>query len=181
MKLKTYLIGSIQDAKNPNESRSKVEKSLQDLGFDVLNPCKFECNTTLATDIHEQKKKLENLKRGGAWEQWDKAMADIQLADEIAVISSEFVVVFWDNDKKHGGTIVEIVLANQHQIPVYCVNYGNLVEMNDWVLRDIRRNMQRSGGEIFPNNKQMLDFIEKKHKDYIKSIPKEVTENADKS
>jgi len=172
--MKTYLIGSIQDANDPNAARVKVEEQLEEWGFDVLNPCKFECNISLAGDIAEQKVKIANLKRGGAWEQFDTIMDSIQMSDKIAVISSAFVIVFWDNEKRHGGTVAEIVWANQDNIPIYCVNYGTLVDMNDWILRDVRRNMQRCGGEIFPNNKQLLDHIEKKHKSFIREAKKNV-------
>jgi len=53
-KLVTYLVGSIQDSADPNASREKVEKALIEDGFEVLNPCKLECNTTLAGTIEEQ-------------------------------------------------------------------------------------------------------------------------------
>lgn len=168
MKLKTYLIGSIQDSDDPQAFRDTVEKRLIELGFDVLNPCKFECNHSLAGDMNEQKEKLRNLKRGGAWDKFDEVMESIVLADEIATISSRFVIIFWDNDKKHGGTIDELLMANAHNIPVYLVNYGSLVDMNDWVLTKVRRNVKRCSGQIFPNNKQLLDYIEKTYKNEIK-------------
>jgi len=170
-KLNTYLIGSIQDAKNPNESRDKVDKKLQELGFEVLNPCKFETNTSLAEDINEQKKKLENLKRGGAWEQYDEIMNAIVLVDEIAVLKSKFVVVFWDVDKKHGGTIHEIVMALEHNIPIYTVSYSPVTEFNDWILCLLRKNFA-VGGMIFPNNKQLIEHIESTYKSYIKDMKK---------
>lgn len=172
-KLKTYLIGSIQDAKDPNECREEIEKKLVALGFEVLNPCKFETNVALASDINEQKKKLENLKKGGAWKQYDEIMNAIVLSDEIAVLSSEYVVVFWDTKKKHGGTIHEIIMALEHNIPIYTICYNPISEFNDWILCLLRKNFS-VGGQIFPNNKQAIEHIEKIHKSYIEDITKNV-------
>jgi hypothetical protein len=168
--LSTYLIGSIQDADDPNASREKVEQELTELGFNVLNPCKFECNKSLSGDINEQKEKLRNLKRGGAWEKFEEIMDSIVLADEIATISSEFVIVFWDNEKKHGGTIDEICMACAHMIPIYCVNYGGVTDMNDWILAKLRRNIRQCRGQIFNNNKQLVDYVKTQYASYIKEV-----------
>lgn len=166
--LKTYLIGSIQDSNDPEKCRTKVLTVLLTLGFSVVDPCSLEVNRKLGGDIIEQEKEKYKLKSQGKWDEFDEIMDDIMLQDEIAVISSDFVIVFWDNAKRHGGSVEEIVIANQHNIPIYCVNYGSLVEMNDWILRRIRKNIQICGGRIFPNNKQLLDYLEKTYSKEIK-------------
>lgn len=167
-KLKVYLIGSIQDAKDGGvDWRDKLTKTLVDFGFEVLDPCKSECNHSIAPTIEEQKKKLENLKRGGAWERWDEVMGNIQQSDIVCVNQSKFVVVLYDPTKRLGGTIEEIVEAHHKNIPMFTVSYQPITEFNDWVLARLRQNF-RDGGCIFPNFKQLTDHIEETYKEYIK-------------
>lgn len=171
-KLKTYLVGSIQDARDGGVNwRDKVTKSLFDLGFEVQDPTKFECNHSLAPTIDEQKKKLENLKRSGSWEIWDKVMSEIRQADLVCVNNSKFLVVLYDPNKKLGGTIHEVVEAWQKGVPMYVVSYSPFIEFNDWILALFRDNVKR-GGKLFPNFKQLVEFIETEHKDYIKDYRK---------
>ena len=67
-KLKCYLIGSIQDEADGGVSwRDKLSKFLLENGIEVSDPTKDECNHSVAPTIEEQKKKLENWKRGGEW------------------------------------------------------------------------------------------------------------------
>lgn len=163
-----YLIGSIQDAKDGGvDWRDKLTKSLVEFGFEVLDPCKSECNHSIAPTIEEQKKKLENLKRGGEWERWDDVMEKIQQSDIVCVNQSKFVVVLYDPTKKLGGTIEEVVEAHHKKVPMYVVSYAPFIEFNDWVLARFRQNF-RDGGKIFPNFKQLTDHIEETYKDYIK-------------
>ncbi len=165
-KKQTYLIGSIQDSKDPNESRDKVEAKLLELGFSVMNPCKLEVNQSLAGSIEEQRIKLTNLKLGGAWDKFDEVMGAIAKEDLVCVIRSDFVIVFWDVEKKHGGTIEELLLARHENIPIYTVCYGALRDINDWILLRLRQNF-KVGGALFPNNKQLLDHIQETYKDFI--------------
>jgi len=163
----TYLVGSIQDCTDPNASRDRVEKRLTELGFEVQNPCKLECNVTLAGTIEEQKLKLRNLKRAGQWEHWDQVIDAIIDSDLVCVTRSDFIIVFWDNSKRHGGTIDEIILAINMSKPILIVHNG-LMEMNDWILRRIRRTIP-IGSKFFKNNSQLLDYVEERYEKFIKS------------
>lgn len=170
VKLKVYLVGSIQDDKAGGMLwRDRLEEQLKELGFDALNPCTAECNISLGTNVVEQKKMLENLKRGGAWEKYDEVMSNIRKSDIICVNQSAFLVLLYDHTKHYGGTVHEIVEAWQKHIPILTVSYSALTEFNDWILSLLRENMQ-AGGKIFPNFKQLLEHIEHEYKDYIKSI-----------
>ena len=162
----TYLVGSIQDTADPNASRDRVEKKLIEWGFGVLNPCKLECNVTLAGTIEEQKAKLKNLKKAGQWEHFDEVMDAIINSDLVCVAQSDFITVFWDNTKRHGGTIDEIILAISMSKPLYVVHNG-IVDMNDWILRRLRRTIPL-GTKLFQNSQQLLDYIKEHHKEYIK-------------
>lgn len=171
-KLKTYLIGSIQDAKDGGVNwRDKLTKTLVEMHIEVQDPCKMECNHSLAPSIEEQKKKLENLKRGGEWERWDETMAKIQQSDIVCVNNSKFVIILYDPTKKLGGTIEEIVEAHHKHVPMYTVSYHPQMEFNDWILARLRQNFV-DGGKMFPNFKQLTDYIAETHKDYIRDYEK---------
>jgi hypothetical protein len=169
-KYKTYLVGSIQDAPDGGVSwREKLTKSLVEFGFEVQDPCKMECNHSLAATVEEQKKKLENLKRGGEWEVWDRVMHDIRQSDLVCVNNSKFLIALYDPSKKYGGTIHEIVEAWQKGIAIYTVSYQPFMEFNDWILALLRDNF-RDGGKVFHNFKQLTDFLSVEYKDYIAKV-----------
>ena len=168
LQYKTYLVGSIQDAPDGGVNwREKLTKSLTEFGFEVFDPCKMECNHTLSDNMEEQKKKLENLKRGGEWGVWDRVLADIRRSDLVCVNASKFIIILYDPARKYGGTIHEIVEAWQKGIPMYTVSYQPMTEFNDWILALLRDNF-RSGGKIFHNFKQLTDFLGEEYKDNIK-------------
>lgn len=167
-KLKCYLAGSIQDSKDGGVGwREKLTKSLLELGFDVLDPTTLECNHTLAMTIEEQKKKLENLKRGGEWNKYKEVISEIRRSDLVCVNSSKFLIVLYDTTRRYGGTIHEIVEAWQKNIPMYVVSYDPKTDFNDWVFGLFLDN-EKNGGKIYPNFKQLTDFLEVEYKDYIK-------------
>jgi len=180
-KLKTYLVGSIQDAADGGvDWREVVGIPLTNLGFEVQDPTKAECNQSLADNIEDQKKKLENLKRGGAWEKYDEVMGSIRQSDLVCVNNSRFLVVSYDPKKRIGGTVHEIVEAWGKGISIYTVSYSPVMEFNDWILSLLRDNF-KVGGKIFPNFKQLIEYVEKEYKDYIKEIKlnvKKPTENS---
>jgi len=173
-KLKTYLIGSIQDSADGGvDWRERVGKELSDLGFEVQDPTKAECNSSLAKDIEGQKVKLENLKRGGAWEKYDEVMGNIRQSDLVCVNNSKFLVVSYDPSKRIGGTVHEIVEAWGKGIPIFTVSYSPIMEFNDWILSLLRDNF-KVGGKIYPNFKQLIDHVTKEYKDYVKEYKGEM-------
>lgn len=166
-KLKTYLVGSIQDANDGGVSwRDKLTKSLTEMHFEILDPCKMEVNHSLAPTIEEQKKKLQNLKRSGEWDRWDKTLLAIQKSDITCVNMSEFLIVLYDHTKHLGGTIEEIVEAHHKHIPMYVVSYSSYMEFNDWTLARIRQNF-KTGGKLFHNFRQLTAHIEVTYEAYI--------------
>jgi len=151
----TYLIGSIQDLVDPNASRENVDKKLTEAGFNVLNPCKLECNISLAPTIEDQKKKLYNLKLSGHWKEFDAVMDEIINTDLRCVIQADFLVVFWDTSKRHGGTIEEILVGISQSKPIYVISSNPISEFNDWLLRRLRK----ANAKFFKTDKQFLDFV----------------------
>jgi len=176
MKLTTYLCGSIQDVKSDGgaEWRDRITPKLEALGITVLNPCKSECNKEFGETIKESREQIRKYKRSGNWDAFDSHMDKVIEDDIRQVDASDFLIVYWNQEHRHGGTIHEMAEADLKRIPIYCVNYDPLTgdkEMNDWVLRLVRRN-----GKMFENFGQLVDFIEEKHRHTVKEILKENTE-----
>ena len=168
-KRNVYLAGSIQAMDDGGTTwREKLGAELSELGFTILDPCKSEVNHTLAPTIDEQKKKLANLKRGGAWDVWDPQMLAIQKADLICVLQSDFIIVSYNPKIVIGGTADEIRFALMFNIPIYTVCYAPPMDANDWTWRNLRESMLRDQGQIFQNFKQCVDHIKEMHKDPIK-------------
>ncbi|MGH9425949.1 MAG: hypothetical protein ACRD2L_06575 [Terriglobia bacterium] len=171
-KLTTYLCGSIQDVKDGGVYwRDKVTPKLQAMGITVLDPCKSECNEAFGTTIKESREQIRKFKRAGNFEAFDEHMARVIRDDLRQVNECNFMIVYWNQDYRHGGTTHEIVEAWQKHIPIYCVNYDALTgdkEMNDWILALIRQN-----GQMFENFGQLTDFIETRYKAEIKTILKD--------
>ncbi len=172
-KLKTYLVGSIQDDDKASEWREKLTGDLEALHLEVQDPCKLECNKTLAPNIEEQKVILRNLKRSGQWKRFHEIMLNIRASDLTCVNNSKFIIVLFDVNKKMGGTIHEIIEAMSKHIPIYVVIEGTRMDANDWTLDLLITSELASFGtyteKIFPNFKQLVDFISLEYKDYIKA------------
>lgn len=173
MKLTTYLAGSIQDVKDGGVYwREKLGPKLVALGVNVLDPCKSECNTELGRNIIESREQIKKFKRAGNLEAFDEHMRRIIQDDLRQVTESNFLIVYWSNEYKHGGTIHEIVAAWQLHIPIYMVCYDAKTDMNDWILALVRMN-----GRLFENFGQLVDFIQERYKAEIKDIMKDKTES----
>lgn len=177
MKLVTYLAGSIQAADECGTVwRDKLTPKLEALGVTVQDPCKSECNKVYGQTIVQSREQIRKLKRSGNWEKFDEHMREIIRDDLKQVNEANFLVVYWNQDYRHGGTVHEIAHAWSLHIPVYLVNYDALTgdkEMNDWVLCLVRQN-----GQVFSNFGQLVDFIQDKYKNELKEIMKERDEAA---
>lgn len=170
-KIHCYLAGSIQAVTDGGVGwRDKITKDLNEFGFEVLDPCKSEVNSTLAPTIGEQKQKLENLKRGGEWDTWKAMMREIRQQDLICVLQSDFIILSYNPSIIIGGTLNEVVIALQNHIPIYTVCYEPLTKANDWTLSLLMDSVDYNGGKIFPNYKQLTEFLDEKYKTYIEDF-----------
>lgn len=164
--LVTYLAGSIQDIKDGGVYwRDKITPKLTELGIIVNDPCKSECNHAFGATIVESREQLKKMKRSGNFEAFDEHMRRIIQDDLKKVTESNFIIVYWSNEYKHGGTIHEIVHAWQNHIPIYMICYDSKTDMNDWVLALVRQN-----GIIFENFSQAVDHIKETYKAEIKEL-----------
>jgi hypothetical protein len=173
--LNTYLCGAIQCVEDGGSQwRDKITPKLEALGIRVLNPCKSECNKEFGETIKESREQIKKFKRAGNWDEFDRHMGRVIQDDLRQVNECQFLIVYWNQDYRHGGTIHEIVEAWQKHIPVYCVNYDPLTgdkEMNDWVLALVRQN-----GMMFSNFGQLISFIKITFKKEIKELQKQSLE-----
>lgn len=177
MKLTTYLCGAIQCVRDGGSKwRDKLTPKLQALGITVLDPCRSECNNTLGPTILESREQIKKFKRAGNFEAFDEQIRKIIQDDLRQVTESNFLIVYWDNSYKHGGTIHEIVQAWQMHIPILLVCYDPITDMNDWVLGLVRQN-----GQIFENFGQLMDHIEVRYKAEIKAVLHERAESEKKA
>lgn len=172
MKLVTYLAGSIQAADGCGTMwRDKLTPKLEEIGVTVQDPCKSECNKIHGEDIVQARDHIKKIKRSGNWEKFDAHMGEVIRDDLRQVNESNFLVVYWNQDHRHGGTVHEIAHAWSLHIPIYCVNIDPLTgdkEMNDWVLALVRQN-----GQIFKSWSQLIEFLQEKYKKEISEIMKE--------
>ncbi len=82
------------------------------------------------------------------------------LGDLDYVTQSDFLIFYFDEKDNLGGTIGEVFCAWEHGIPVYAVTKCPLSKFNKSILSWI----WNSEGEVFPNFKQLYEFLDKKYK-----------------
>lgn len=89
-----------------------------------------------------------------------------QMGDLDYVRHSNFLVCLINENDKPCGTYGEALLAYERNIPIYLIQTMALSKYNKsflgWVLG--------SGGEILPNQKQLLEFLDKKYKLKVKEF-----------
>lgn len=169
MQLNTYLCGAIQCLEDSGSQwRDKITPKLDVLGIIVQNPCKSETNQQFGTSISDTREQIKKFKRTGDFEAFDKHMQEVIKDDLVQVQKSHFLIVYWSNAYKHGGTIHEMVHAWQNHIPIYMVCYDSITEMNDWVLSLVRQN-----GLIFDNFGKLMTYLKFTYKKEIKEFLKQ--------
>lgn len=176
MELKTYLAGAIQCVEDGGTQwRDKITPKLDALGITVQNPCKSETNSQFGGTIIETREQIKKFKRTGDFESFDKHMQEVIRDDLVQVQGSHFLIVYWSNAYKHGGTVHETVHAWQNHIPIYMVCYDPISEMNDWILALVRQN-----GLIFDNFGKLMTFLKFTYKKEIKELQKQKLEKESK-
>lgn len=86
------------------------------------------------------------------------------MGDVDYVRHSDFLVLHINEKDKPCGTYGEAMLAYIHNIPIYLIQSLPITSYNKTLLGWILG----SGGEIIPNQKQLLEFLDKKYKLKIK-------------
>ena len=151
-KLRCYYIGAIQYAWKKGERwRLDVDKLLRPLGIEGINPHTVE-EQLFAVDKEKEVKASfpeiiavmrDKWKRKGKWKEFHKHMWLVRLADiKYGVLSSDFVVLYWQIGVEKGGTLDELYCAIKCGVPIFVVINQPIHAMNDWVL-DVIREVER--------------------------------------
>lgn len=144
-KMRVYLAGSIEAEPDlGNGWRKDMTPFLEELGFEVLNPCMFEPQQLKGmqfnrlpeffTDLYGNKIKpthwhqLKNASERILYNRFLKYMRLI-IKFDINVVrnNTDFVIVYWNESAcKGAGTHAELTEAFLSNIPVYCVATVNM-------------------------------------------------------
>lgn len=97
--------------------------------------------------------------KGGRYDLFAEKFELIVEKDLRMVHRSDFIIVHLFPDIGTTGTIHEMVEAWRLRKPIYLIYYGPISNISKWALY-LTTN---SGGRIFPNKKQLTDFIAERH------------------
>lgn len=190
--LKCYLIGPMEATKADDGGRGwrdklrpELEKRIDQSGNNVyvFDPtlAEFEKVGYSIEDFHSKmhgwiasgnkdkvREYMDIIWRGKTFlrknEETGKEELTTYIGDIDYVKYSDFVILKLEKDDKPCGTYGEAMIAYDRKIPIYLLQTMPLnaysKTLMGWVLG--------SGGEIFPNQSQLLDFLDKKYKLKIK-------------
>jgi len=172
---RTYLVGAMEKtaAKDCGKGwRQVLKPKLEELGVFVFDPTIEEAEKVglCPEDFH---RKLRGWKMGGNWDIYVREMDKIWRGktyidnghlrhlpgDKDYVEQSDFITARVNAKDKPCGTYVEIGLAWFFGTPIYLITETPKSELNGSLLYFVLE----SGGEIFPNVNQYLEFIKKEY------------------
>ena len=179
--LKTYLVGSMEDpaAKDGGVGwRDKITPDLQARGIFIFNPTREEIskagmppeesaeklNGWIASGNREKfKEMMQNIWNGITYQKVNpetKALELVHILGDVDYVKhSKFLIFYFEEGDRLGGTIGEVFCAYEHGIPVYAVTKVPLCKFNKSILSWI----WNSDGDIFPNFSQMFEYLDKKY------------------
>lgn len=193
--LKTYLIGAMektQDKDNGRGWRDRIRPELEERidpngnPVYVFDPTLMEAERT-GYNVKEFHEKLDDWISSGKRDEIRRHMDMIwrgktqilkgvtgqaevhhMLGDLDYVRHSNFLICLINEEDRPCGTYGECLMAYERNIPIYLIQTMALSKYNKsflgWVLG--------SNGEIFPNQKQLLEFLDKEYKLKIKKEDK---------
>jgi nucleoside 2-deoxyribosyltransferase len=152
----TYLAGPIElDTSDGGQSwRNTITPTLDDAGISVQDPCKTEPLAT-GMDVVTAQDQFNRWIKGGRYDLFADKFRDVVEKDMRMVDRSDFIVVHLFPNIGTTGTIHEMARAWRLKKPIYLVYYGAVSSISKWALFLTTD----SGGKVFPNKKQLTDFI----------------------
>lgn len=153
----TYLAGPIElDTEDGGQKwRDVITPSLDIAGVYVQDPCKTEPLAT-GMDVVTAQEQFNRWIKGGRYDLFADKFRLVVDKDMRMVNRSDFVVVHLFPDIGTTGTIHEMARAWRLNKPIYLIYYGPISSISKWALFLTTD----SGGKVFPNKKQLTDFIE---------------------
>ena len=160
-KFKTYLAGSMENAKDGGTGwRETLTKRLAEEvpNLVVRDPAKSEPDKT-GYNVGESKNIAYKWKKEGNLEKVKEMFKKIITVDMRLVRTSDFVILYWKDDDKFGGTISEITEAYKNGVPIFCMFDGHFKNVNSWVL-----SMVLLTGEIFTTWDDLINRVKEEVK-----------------
>jgi hypothetical protein len=185
-KFVTYLIGSMEicaEKDDGTEKRAGVEKELLLRNIYPINPVTLEASKTgMATN--EVKEKMSGWVASGNWDLFRERAKEIWKGkryidgkkelvhipgDIDYVLMSDWLTFTLQKGDKPCGSYFECGVALEHNIPIYLITDMPKKELSKSLLQGILV----SGGEVFNNLNDYLQFIDQKYKLHRKEPKKE--------
>jgi len=134
-----YLAGPIEDVSNEDGTlwRESVSRRLNDLGFVSLSPTDKMAgdNINALSEIGEEKKRLNELKREHKWDAFMQKMAPIISYDLRCVDRCSAVIAYiGSSETKMSGTLHELIVAKREKKKIYIVIDFDPAELNSWFI-----------------------------------------------
>lgn len=173
---RTYLVGAMEStgAKDCGKGwRDVLRPKLEELGVYVFDPTKEEA-AKVGMPTEEFHKKLGGWKQSGNWDiyvrEMDKIWKGVTFVDEDEVLKhipgdrdyvsqSDFITAHVSSNDRPCGTYGEIYQAWLFNTPVYLITDSPKTELNGSLIYFVLS----SGGEVFQNPTQFLDYIKKEY------------------
>jgi len=155
LKKRVYLAGAMQASPDGGKKwRTTLTPKLEDLGFNVFNPC-LKTDGPIFDELGWKKFEWAEIKKPENRPLYLEVMHRIVTADAAAVTESHIVVCYWDRYVMHGaGTQGELTLAAFHNIPVYIVLAGDLTfdDLPGWIVG--------CSTEVFKSFTDLVSFLD---------------------
>ena len=173
----TYLIGSMKicvEKDDGTEKREIVEKELLLRNVYPINPVKLETSKT-GLRTGEIKEKMSGWVASGNWELFKEKAKEIWKGKQYIdgkeelvhipgdidyVTMSNWLTFTYSKGDKPCGSFFECGIALEHNIPIYLITDLLKKELPKSLLQGVLV----SGGEVFNNLNDYLEFIDKKYK-----------------
>lgn len=163
----TYLAGAIEADKETGGAkwRDAITPSLDETGIYVQDPVKTEPLVTEMTVIEAQEK-FNAWIASGHYDKFAEKFEKVVQKDIRMVHRSDFLIVHLFLDIPTVGTIHEMAEAWRLGIPIYLIWTESKSKLSKWALYLVTD----SGGRIFDNKKQLIDYISIRYDRKIQSL-----------
>jgi len=158
--IQTYLAGAMTACKdNGADWREKITPLLEVMEVKIQNPVKDEVKKIKPPEGMDYKDYLYKLKISGKRKELNEVIKRIKKADLKAVVQSDFIICFWQNNVPTVGTIEELVVASYFKVPIYVYTKDNISTINEWFL-----SFPFKKGEVFQHRSELIGFLKGKYR-----------------
>lgn len=134
--------------------RDAITPALDEAGIYIQDPCKTEPLVT-GMDVIQAQEKFNGWIASGHYDKFAEKFKAVVDKDIRMVHRSDFLVVHLFPDIPTTGTIHEMAEAWRLGMPIYIIWSDAISKLSKWALYLCTS----SGGRVFPNKKQLTDYI----------------------